>query len=94
MSYSIHAHSLPSGGCEKSKTGLQIEYLSNRLVRFYPQHVDLALQAYLLLSICQLVTHERHQFGERWAIVGIQVPTLAHDPVSVKKNKKRQTEWR
>lgn len=47
-------------------------------VFFLSTHIILT---YLLLSVCQLITHEGHQFGERWTVAGIQSPTLTHHPV-------------
>lgn len=53
------------------------------LLRDQIQYVDQTPHAYLLLSVCQLITHKGHQFGERWPVAGIQGPTLTHNPIPV-----------
>lgn len=85
-----------NGRCVLIVAGCQVEHVMVELKEEgYNLHVCPAVEVnrlflppiccsaglYLLLSVCQLVTHEGQQFGERWPVAGIQSPTLAHHPV-------------
>lgn len=59
----------------------------------HPQYVEVALQAYLLHSVCQLITHKGHQFGERWPVAGIQGPALTHHPVPGEEESHGERRW-